>query len=164
MRRFRLATAVLAVFGLTTVLARCAGPDSTPTVPYTPSFSEAAAQPLLVCPERAEKSRSKVIGPAGGRIEVRNMAIEIPVGAVRKPTEFTMTVPRSALLEVEIVATGHEDYRFKRPVTITLDYSRCGNIESSHKTRLQWMPGSDNRRARQYSFPTNHLSSYALAY
>ena len=100
----------------------------------------------------------------------------VPEGAVPQPTEFTMSLPPSRYVELDISAAGAEHYTFARPVSIVIDYSRCRGpllpsgdlsvwyVEGQNKALVQDMGGVDDRLSRRVQFWTDHLSSYAIAY
>ena len=176
-----LGSALLSVVLLAT--AACSdAPTSAPASPSlrAPSRAVAAAEAssaLLECSYSQAKSARRLITPAGGVLAVGGHAIAIPRGAVSRPTEITMSVPASRYVEVDIIATGHEHFQFKRPVVITLDYSRCGDAADDllasftawyidQPTRLfrADMGGVDDRLFRRIFFTTDHLSGYAVAY
>ena len=130
---------------------------------------------LLACPGLNTQSASALIGAAGGSLSVGGQVMTVPAGAVPSPTLFTMTVPPGRYMEVDISAAGVEHYTFARPVSITVDYSRCRGqeiplslaawyIDSESKALLENMGGVDDRSGRKLTFVTDHLSGYAVAY
>ena len=164
------------VAGLAVSLAACADGPTAPTAQVSAKKDKGRTPPLLVCPVHRTQEASAVIGPAGGTLAVGRSVMVVPQGAVSQPTEFTMTIPKSQYLEVEIDAAGYEHYVFDAPVSITLDYTRCQGkkfqdsplsawyIDSSTKEPLAEMAGVDERPSRLLTFWTNHLSGYAAAY
>lgn len=130
---------------------------------------------LLVCPSNTSTSAQASIGLLGGTVSAGGSTIVIPPGAVLVPHTFTVTVPASRLMEVQITAQGYDHFQFLLPVHVTIDYSRCnGNpaalaalsayyIDDSTKLPLQLMAGSDDKVAHEYTFVTDHLSGYAIA-
>jgi hypothetical protein len=130
---------------------------------------------LLVCPSTQSFTASAVIGREGGSLSVGGATMTLPQKAVNRPTLFTMTVPASQYVEVEIVAEDRPHFNFDKRVSITLDYSRCGaeadekpltawHIDPRSKDLLEQMPGRKDRRDNNVSFGTDHLSGYALAW
>jgi hypothetical protein len=154
-----------------------------PTAPAGHSVPGGAVQPsvagvapdLLVCPSDTTSSAQATIGLLGGTVGAGRTRIVIPPGAVLVPRVFTVTVPASRLMEVQITAQGFDHFQFLLPVQVTIDYSRCGEnpsalaalsayyIDERTKWPLQLMPGSDDKSARAYTFVTDHLSGYAIA-
>lgn len=157
-------------------LASCT-PDVDParlTAPDAPARSTAFGATLVECPANQTQTSSALIGALGGTLSVGNHRMVVPPLAVLGLGTFTMTVPASNYLEVEIRANGQEHYQFHRPVTLTLDYSRCtrSNIDKSplrifyidpvNKQILQDLGGVDDKAARTVTVGTNHLSGYAI--
>jgi hypothetical protein len=145
--------------------------------PTTPMLAAAAeTDALLACPSTVAASGSAVIGRNGGVVRAAGSELLVTPGAVDRPTRFTMVVPASPVMEVEITAGDAEHYEFKRPVLVSIDYSRCAAsalpktslaawyIDSRTRDALGVMAGFDDRKHRRLSFLTNHLSGYAVAY
>lgn len=133
------------------------------------------APSLLACPSNTASTAQATIGLLGGMVEAAGTRIAIPPGAVLLPHVFTVTVPASRLMEVQITAEGYEHFDFLLPVQVTIDYSRCrGNpavlstlsayhIDEQTKGLLELMRGADDKFAHAYTFTTDHLSGYAIA-
>jgi len=131
---------------------------------------------LLSCPAAAANSASAVIGPRGGVLSVAGNALAVAPGAVRQPTAFTLVVPASPVVQVEIHAAGQEHYRFARPVAVSISYARCDDaslpasrlgawwIDTATAQQLGVMAGIDDRAHRRVTFITDHLSGYAVVY
>jgi hypothetical protein len=158
------------------------GDASRQTLPYQPTAALASASAVsdasssyLACPSTQTHSASKVIGPRGGILAVDGSALAVPPGAVPVPTRFTFIVPASDIMQVEAHADGVEHYIFKRPVVITIDYSRCASaieqlpsfsawyIDTTTRNPLSWMGGVDDRLSHRIFFSTGHLSGYAVS-
>jgi hypothetical protein len=159
-------------FALT--LANCSANDpmSVPATPY--SLSRVSARhDLVACPGGDDGATARAtIGPAGGRLALGGFVMDVPAGAVLDTTTFVMRVPESKVLKVKIRARDAQHYLFAKPVTITLDYSRCGSLPSDptawyvdegNDGMLEQMPGLNNPSAKSYTLETGHLSGYALA-
>jgi hypothetical protein len=87
-------------------------------------------------------------------------------------TTFVMRVPEAKVLKVKIRARDEEHFVFAKPVTITLDYSRCRSlpadptawyIDENTNSELEQMPGVNDAASRTFTLETGHLSGYALA-
>jgi len=159
-----------------------AAPDhitlSPPTLSQTalPAQASPNTAGLLVCSVAAPATGSAVIGPNGGSLVVAGHAMVVPKGAVPTPTRFTMDVPASPYIEVTIHPDNEEHYSFKRPVVITLSYSRCTDAELPAKPLRAWwidprtknslgvMAGFDDRHDKRVVLFTDHLSGYAVAH
>lgn len=158
------------------LLASCTpdGAAVAPTAPSDPVLSTTYGATLLECPVSETVSASAVIGPLGGSVSVAGHRLNVPLGAVRGLRTFTLTVPASNYLDIEIRADGQEHFQFDAPVALTLDYSRCtrSNIKKENlrifyidpvtKTILQDMGGVDDKDARTVTTDTDHLSGYAI--
>lgn len=134
------------------------------------------APAYLACPSSVAQSTSAVIGPRGGVLTIGGSALAVPPGAVPAATNFTFTLPASDLMQVEVHADGVEHYVFKRPVAVTVDYSRCAAatdaipqsfgawyFDPQTRKGLQFMGGVDIRALHRVVFATSHLSGYAIS-
>lgn len=139
------------------------------------SGSLAGASSLISCPAGDSQSATSVIGPLGGVLAAGNTRVVIPADAVLAPTAFTLSVPSSKYVEIEVTAGGSEHFVFALPVTVTLDYGRCSrsdldkaplsawNIDPATKALLEAMVSVDDKVARTVTFSTIHFSGYAVA-
>jgi hypothetical protein len=130
---------------------------------------------LLVCPSSTTQTATGVIDALGGTLTAGGMSVVIPANAVLAPTSFTLTVPASQYVEIEVTAGGADHYVFVQPVVVILDYSRCGggsllsaphqawNIDPETKALLENMGGVDSKLTHQVSFSTIHFSGFAIA-
>lgn len=127
---------------------------------------------LLSCPVSESATASAAIGPEGGVLRVGRHRLSVPAGAVPETTTFVMTVPAGRYLEVDVSATGVEHYTFRKPVAITIDFSRCllylgpyrvWYIDATTKALLEDMGGVTDLLSRTHTFETGHLSGYAVA-
>ncbi len=176
------------------LLAACS--DSTATSPSAPAVPDAPNEllgislglpvfggssdgaRLVSCPSSGSTlSLRGLIGVDGGVLSAGAVKLEVPSGAVLLPTLFQVATPPSKAMEVSLTAVGVEHYVFQRPVTVTIDYSRCGLdavpegavLEAVHiapisKRILENMGGTVDPAARTITFTTGHFSSYAVAY
>lgn len=167
------------LFGLTSLALAAVTACGEPTAPVQPTTAAGlfSTTKLVVCPTDETLTTAKVIDPLlGGTISLGNTSIALPAGAVSTPTLFTVTIPASNFVEVQITALGVEHFLFDRDVEITIDYSRCSRsnidaaplsawwIDGLTDTPLENMGGMDDKEARTVRFTTDHLSSYAIAY
>ena len=133
------------------------------------------APTLISCPTGETQSASALIGPLGGVLAAGNTQVIIPANAVLSPTTFKLTVPASKYVEIEVTTDESEHYVFEQPVTVTLDYGRCGrsnilrapltawNIDPQTKALLEPMISVDNKLTQTVTFTTLHFSGYAVA-
>lgn len=172
MLRVRPALVAACVLGI--VLGSCAEP----TKPHAPPPADLVAQSqpsYLECPTDSSVSASAQIGILGGTLAVGNTSIAIPAGAVLSPTTFTLTIPSSPYMMVDITANGQNGFRFLDAATVTIDYSRCPAtaipdsalsawyVDTATYAPLQFMAGVDVRASHRVVFVTGHLSGYAIA-
>jgi hypothetical protein len=160
------------------LLGSCSEPAPTGVAPAGPALAIGAATPtaLVRCALRSAASTSAIISVRGGVLAVDGASIAIPPGAVRRPTRFTMTVPASELVEVDIRAEGAEHFTFARPALVVIDYSSrgCGDladrplgvwyVDRATGALIEYMGGFDLRSAHAVAFTTGHLSTYAIAH
>lgn len=176
-RRLLPAAVLLAV-----ALAACAG-DS-PTAPSSARFprqllrgAELAAVQLVSCPvANGELDALGVVTTWGGEIEGEHATVEVPYAAVDDVTGIAVEVPASPYFEVRFRANGAEHFTFDRPVTVTVDYSRCDAsairshaalrvvyVDTETRAPLEDMGGVVDSVARTITFQTGHFSSYVVA-
>jgi hypothetical protein len=146
-------------------------------VPVTRAVNTGVAEgpALIECPTGQAASAEGVIGILGGSVTAGGTTIDIPPGAVLLPRTFRVDVPASRYMEVAITAVGSGHYQFAVPVSVTVDYSRCGRTPATEgplavyyiaditRTLLQLMAGTDDKSAMRFTFVTDHLSGYAIA-
>lgn len=156
------------------VAAACTERASDPGGPMSSALA-AAAPRLLSCAPASPASAREMVGRPGGRLALAGHAISLPESAVRNGTAFTMSVPASRLVEVNIKANGAEGFAFDEPVTVSISYARCApgeapdeglsvwKIDPHTKAPLKPMGGVQDPVARTVTFVTDSLSSYAIA-
>jgi hypothetical protein len=154
-----------------------AGCADGPTAPFepVPQYTAAAGAALIECPSAVGRSVSGTLGPLGGTLELDGTRISLPPLAVLRSTEFTLTLPASNYMEVQIRAGTAEHFRFTLPATIVIDYARCTrsdidkaplgvwHIDPITKALLDVMGGADDKTSRTVTFQTDHLSGFSIA-
>lgn len=162
---------------LLAALVGCPGDSSSPTAPTResgPSTSLFSSPALIACPSATTQTNSGLIGPLGGVLSAGGVVVTIPAGALLAPTQFTLTVPASQYLEIDVKADGADHYVFQREVAVAIDYGRCGvpplhapltawNIDPDTKALLEQMPTVDAQLTHTVIFSTIHFSGYAVA-
>jgi hypothetical protein len=163
----------LGVAGAACSVDRAAGPRPTDRSSLLGLFDRDPS--LIKCPAGAGQSASALIGPLGGVLAVGGTRVVIPVNAVLSPTTFTLTVPASKYVEIDVRTDASEHFVFSQPVLVTLDYGRCGrsdllraplsawNIDPQTKALLEPMISVDNKLTQTVTFTTLHFSGYAVA-
>ena len=129
----------------------------------------------LACATSGRKKAHGVIGPEGGSIAIGSTVLTLPAGAVTAPQRFDVELPPSDFLEVGVSARGYASFRFEKPVTVTVDYSRCAiadlsllgaamfHVDESTGELLEKMHTVIDEQARTITFTTPHLSVYIMA-
>ncbi len=109
----------------------------------------------------------KWIGPEGGRLDFMGFAIEVPPGAVKKVTQFSIKLPVDPNGSERVLAEfGPHGAAFARPVAIEFPF-RGTTIEGASAPTVVWWSGGwvdmgatltpDGRRLRTR---TDHFSTY----
>jgi hypothetical protein len=167
--------ALFPLFAAFLVSCADAGPLEPGAPSATPAFSTTFGATLLECPTEVERSTSGVVGPMGGSIELDGHRLELPMGAVLRPTTFRLTIPAGNYMQVAVTGNDQARFEFRQRASMTIDYSRCTrsnidkvqlviyHIDGSSKTLLTNLGGSDDKVARTVTIGTDHLSDYAIA-
>ena len=162
-----------AAFALAAVIS-CGEERATGLDPATTSLL--SPRGLVECPTSQTLTTQVLVPLTGGTVSLGGTSITIPDGALTVPRLITLTIPASRYMEIEIHADELTSLLFEKPVSITIDYSRCSRanidqapltvwyIEKLTKTRLEDMGGVDDKATRSITFPSGHLSNYAIAF
>lgn len=166
--------AVLALVAL--ALAACGAPDATmapaASASLTSTVGDTSGWELLQCAGEVTQSTSATIGTSGGTLALSSSYTAIPSGAVGTTQTFQASTLTGDLVGVDVHAVGQTSYRFRQPITITIDYSRCGNVQGPLRVwyidpvthaLLEDMGGVNDTFLKTISFTTTHLSIYAVA-
>lgn len=159
----------------TTITEPANGTARTTPLGVSTGLPRLVGQSLIQCPTSQATSASSVITALGGVVSAGGTSIVIPEGALLEPATVTVTVPASTYMEVDISVSGSEHFIFEVPVVVTISYARCNRsdinfspltawyIDSDSRDLLEEMPSVDDKLLRTVTFPTGHLSGYALA-
>ena len=140
-----------------------------------PDTSGISQRRLIECPTTQPSTNSGLIGILGGTIAAAGSSISLPAGSLLLGTLIRVTVPASTYMEIDVTANDLATFLFQKPVTITIDYSRCPTSVTAGKTLTVWhintqtklliqnMNGVNDPVQRKISFTTDHLSGYAIA-
>jgi hypothetical protein len=160
------------------VLLGCADRSEThltaPLSPAAPLLSTTYGATLLECPVSETRTASTTIGALGGTLQLDGHRVAVPKGAVLAPTTFTITVPASNYVDVELRAGSGGSATFRQPVSVTLSYDRCTrsnirkedlriyHVDQATKAILADMGGVKDPQARTVTTSTSHFSGYAI--
>lgn len=180
-KRLALAVSALALLGCSDVSTRpevgVVRPDTTQRTDSTalPDTTGIAQRRLIECPTTQPATASAFIGVLGGTVAAAGTSISIQAGSLLTSTLLRVTVPVSTYMEVDVTANDLASFLFVKPVTITIDYSRCLPSVTQGKTLTVWhintqtkllienMNGVNDPVQRKITFSTTHLSGYAIA-
>ncbi len=128
---------------------------------------------ILTCNVRETHTTTKVIGRAGGTIEVGAHTLIIPRDALTSQQTITATAPKGNVVEVEFQPHG---LKFAKPTILTMSYRECGLVKSLLKKlnpRIVYVDENRNILETLLSLPdllrqtvtakTDHFSSYMVA-
>ena len=174
MKRLRLLAAVLLV-GLAATGLSCL-PDRT-TAPELPPPNASLlggllqATGLLQCTPLPYASTTKVIGPAGGTIQVGPHTLIIPPGALSQNVTITAEAPSARVNSVRFTPQGQ---RFTVPAALTMSYTNCnllGKIlpkeiayTDDNLNILSYLISLDNLFSKKVTGKLDHFSRYAVAW
>ncbi len=177
MRLHRCFSAVL-VAGLIAVAAASCG-DNLPTA--TAPAGEPA--PLLVgdllgglgllrCTPLPAASASKVIGPAGGSLQVGPHVLRIPAGALTRSVTIRAEAPSDVVNSVRLFPEGLQFT--KVGASLTMSYANCNLLgrltpkriayTTERLTILSYLLSIDNTLKKQVTGRLEHFSRYAVAW
>jgi hypothetical protein len=180
-RHLALVITALALLGCSDVTRPESGgvvlPDTTqaPGTTPAPDTIGIAQRRLIECPTTLTSASDALIGVLGGTVAAAGTSISLPAGSVLLNTLIRVTVPASTYMEIDVTANDLLAFIFLKPVTITIDYSRCPTSVTAGKTLTVWhintqtkllienMNGVNDPVQRKISFTTGHLSGYAIA-
>jgi hypothetical protein len=173
-----LSLALLLVTGVTS----CTSGDA-PTAPTASSAVAASGQSrsdlllnttltgLLACGRQPYDFASKVIGPAGGTIQVDGHVLSIPAGALDHDVLISAEAPSDYAASVRFQPEG---LQFARKARLTLDYSFCplGRLNLLKRVAyttddlniLSYLLSRDDLLRMRVSADLGHFSRYAVAW
>src|SRR5438270_3375321 len=102
------------------------------------SRSENSGPSLIECPTNESSTTSALVGLLGGTVQLGATSISIPSGALSVPTLIQVTVPASRFMEIDVTAVGFTSFLFQKPVSVTVDYSRCNRGDIDQATLHVW--------------------------
>lgn len=124
---------------------------------------------LVQCTPGTYASDTRIIGPAGGDLQIGPNTLHIPRGALTQYTVITGEAPVSSLVEVDFQPQG---LRFLSPAQLKLDYSRCTQPHllpysityvTDLGSILEWLLSSDDYVHKVVYGNIRHFSRWAMA-
>jgi hypothetical protein len=110
---------------------------------------------------------------------VAGITLTVPAGAVTVPTLFTVLALPTPVIDASLTAlvpqllSGLNVTTFKKPVTITMSYSRATNVVDANRlvivyynyesNRLEALPSTVDLVNKTVSAQTTHFSKYGMA-
>ena len=126
---------------------------------------------LLQCTPLPYAQNSKVIGPAGGDLQIGQYSLHVPAGALSQSVQITGQAPSENVNSVRLFPEG---LQFARPATLTMTYANCNLLGRILPKRiayttdnlqiLSYLLSLDNLFAKQVTGQVNHFSRYAVAW
>lgn len=122
---------------------------------------------ILRCGHNQPDSKTERIDQTGGRVTLRGHQLRVPAGAVTGPTGFTLSIPGTDRVEVDVVASGP----ISGTVELTIIYAGCSNLpkEALKIWRLDAngnpgddLGGIDDRRNKRITTSLDHLTGFAV--
>jgi hypothetical protein len=166
--------AALLVFALVAcgVESLPSGPSSVSAadeIPVADSSATALATSLYRCQTPDFGSATKVIGRAGGEINLGPHSLQIPDDALGQDVAITATIRADQYVRIELQPHG---LRFGKPVSLTLNYEHCGTrppkaryvayVDDAGKV-LELLDVNYHRSGRDVETRLTHFSGYAIA-
>lgn len=125
-------------------------------------------------------SASELIGANGGAVSLLGHTLTVPAGAVSEVTLFTLKLLPTGFVEVDLHASvagldvGSKGFR--RPVPVSLTYSRATNVADPSKLAVlrilsstgygsfEVLPSVVDHQAKTVNVSLDHFSRYAMGY
>jgi hypothetical protein len=168
------------VVALLAILVAACAIDSAPSGPASPgsvadgtpvpdSSAGPSATPLYRCETPSFGSVTKIIGPAGGEINVGPHSLRVPGNALRDNVTITATASAGQYVRIELEPHGLE---FERPAELTLSYEHCSTLPPKGRyvayvddlgNVLELLDVKFHRSGTEVETHLKHFSGYAIA-
>ncbi len=135
---------------------------------YKKSDYERFGSRFVLCEPQQYAAETKIIGPAGGEIEIGPHTLRIPKGALSQYTVITGEAPVTSAVEVRF--SPHGLHFLKQPM-LTLNYKRCaapgdtphraGYVDDAENV-LEWPVSYDEKRVNDLYTWIWHFSGYRI--
>jgi hypothetical protein len=157
------------------VVTSCGEPPAAPAVPAPQAdLVGSLLRPvgLLQCSQLPFDSETQTIGPAGGIITAGPHRLVIPSGALKQPTEITMSIRTGG--GVNGVHFEPEGLQFDRSAALTMSYSNCDLLGRLLPKRIAYTTDAldiityllsfDNLFGKRVTGKLDHFSDYVVAW
>lgn len=123
---------------------------------------------ILRCGHNQPDSKTERIDQNGGKVTLRGHQLRVPAGAVTGPTDFTLSIPGTDRVEVDVVASGP----LSGTVELTINYVGCSGLPKedlkiwrldANRNPRDDLGGTDDRVGRRVTTSLSHLSGYGVA-
>lgn len=174
--RLRSFLSALLITGLLSFAGLSCG-DNLPTASPAPASSPLLVEDLvrglglLRCTPLPAASASKLIGPAGGSLQVGPHELRIPAGALRQSVLIRAEAPSDFVNSVRLYPEG---LQFTSPAYLTMSYANCNLLGLLLPKRIAYTTESldilsyllsvDNLLRKQVTGRLEHFSRYAVAW
>ena len=159
------------------VVSSCSEPPAAPVAPQPVPQADLIGgllRPvgLLKCSELPYASETRTIGPAGGSISAGPHTLVIPSGALKQPTDITMSLRTGR--EVNAVHFEPEGLQFERSAALTMSYANCDLLGKLLPKRIAYADDAlsiisyllsfDNLWGKRVTGKLDHFSDYVVAW
>ncbi|HEY6225477.1 MAG TPA: hypothetical protein VIW26_16960 [Gemmatimonadales bacterium] len=128
---------------------------------------------LLQCTPMPYAQNSKVIGPAGGDLQIGPHVLHVPAGALSQSVLITGQAPSDDVNSVRLYPQGLQ-FATGKPATLTMTYANCNLLGKILPKRiayttdnlqiLSYLLSLDNLLSKQVTGQIQHFSRYAVAW
>lgn len=125
---------------------------------------------LLLCSPLPAQRVQQTVGASGGVINIGPHRLEIPAGALSRPTTITAEIPSERINSIRFSPEG---LRFRSQARLTMSYANCTLAillpkkivyTSESLTLLEILRSIDLSSQKKVSAPLDHFSRYAVAW
>jgi hypothetical protein len=128
---------------------------------------------LLQCTPLPYAQNSKIIGPAGGDLQIGPHVLHVPAGALSQPVQITGQAPSDVVNSVRLFPEGLH-FNASKSATLTMTYANCNLLGKILPKRvayttddlhiLSYLLSLDNLLSKKVTGQVEHFSRYAVAW
>lgn len=170
------AVRLLVTVAAVAVVAVACADHAVPTAPHVASapsadFSKVKVDSTLkvaICKLQKEDWKTQQIGRRGGKLDVGEVTLTVPAGALRRTVAITAHVLPTTSASVQFLPEG---LHFAIPATLTMQYTKCDTpllgvmvvyVQKDSVTEVEL--SNNHPRLKFVTAQIGHFSSYAVAY